>query len=96
MDGLNHESTLRTTAAERAIALTLQASCQSPVATFAQIEDGTMTVTAMVAMPDGSRMIRDAVSGPAEQAEALGIRLAEQLLDSGAGELLAELEANSG
>ncbi len=93
---LNHDSTVQTTAAERAIALTLQASCQSPVATFAHIDAGTMTVTAMVAMPDGSRMIRDAVSGPVAEAEALGKRLAEQLLDSGAGELLAELEAASG
>ncbi len=93
---LNHDSTVQTTAAERAIALTLQASCQSPVATFAHIDAGTMTVTAMVAMPDGSRMIRDAVSGPVAEAEALGIRLAQQLLDSGAGELLAELEAASG
>ena len=90
---LNHPATVQTTAAERAIALTLQASCQSPVATFAHIDAGTMTVTAMVAMPDGSRMIRDEVSGPADEAGTLGVRLAEQLLASGAGELLAELEA---
>ena len=90
---LNHETTLQTTTAERAIALTLQASCQSPVATFARIDNGTMSVTAMVAMPDGSRMIRDAVNGAAEDAEALGVHLAEKLLASGAGELLAELEA---
>ena len=93
---LNHETTLQTTTAERAIALTLQASCQSPVATFAHIDDGTMSVTAMVAMPDGSRVIRDAVDGPAEHAESLGIRLADALLASGAGELLAELEAAHG
>ena len=93
---LSHETTVQTTAAERAIALTLQASCQSPVATFARIDDGAMSVTAMVAMPDGSRMIRDAVNGPAEEAEALGIRLADKLLASGAGELLAELEAAHG
>ena len=93
---LDHERTGQTTAAERAIALTLQASCQSPVATYATIDGGSMSVTAMVAMPDGSRMIRDTVTGTAEDAESLGIRLAEQLLASGAGDLLAALEAAHG
>ena len=90
---LNHEATARTTTAERAIAKTLQASCQSPVATHAVINDDSMTVTAMVAMPDGSQSIRDAVSGPADEAQSLGEELASRLLASGAGELLAAVHA---
>jgi len=35
---LTHEETTLTTAAERAIARTLDASCQSPVATYAVID----------------------------------------------------------
>jgi hydroxymethylbilane synthase len=93
---LNHEPTVRTTAAERAIARTLQANCQSPVATFAVIEDAVMTVTALVAMPDGSNSLRDSVQGPAEEAERLGIRLAENLLAQGAGELLAVVSTADG
>lgn len=88
---LDHDATVQTTMAERAIARTLEASCQSPVATYAVIKDGQMTVTALVAMPDGSRSIRDSVEGPAPDAEQLGIELARRLLASGAGELLAEL-----
>ncbi len=88
---LDHDATVQTTMAERAIARTLEASCQSPVATYAVIKDGQMTVTALVAMPDGSRSIRDSVQGPAPDAEQLGIELARRLLASGAGELLAEL-----
>jgi hydroxymethylbilane synthase len=89
LEQLNHPGSVRTTLAERAIARVLEASCQSPVATFAVVEDGKMTVTALVAMPDGSRSIRDSVSGAADDAEALGEQLAQRLLGQGAAELLA-------
>jgi hydroxymethylbilane synthase len=88
---LNHEPTVQTTAAERAIARTLQASCQSPVATHAVIENSSLTVTALVAMPDGSQSIRDTVSGPTQDAELLGQELANRLLEQGAAEVLAAL-----
>lgn len=93
---LNHAPTVQTTAAERAIARTLQASCQSPVATHAVIEGASMTVTALVAMPDGSESIRDSVEGPVDDAEALGIELANKLLARGAGELLAAVGSGHG
>jgi hydroxymethylbilane synthase len=90
---LDHEMTVSTTLAERAIARTLEASCQSPVATYAVIDNGQMTITALVAMPDGSRSIRESLAGPAQDAEQLGIELAGRLLEKGAGDLLAELSA---
>lgn len=93
LEKLNHAPTVQTTAAERAIAKTLQANCQSPVATHAVIDDASMTVTALVAMPDGSRSLRDVVQGAAEDAEQLGVELAKRLLQSGAGELLAAVGA---
>jgi hydroxymethylbilane synthase len=96
LEQLNHAPTVKTTAAERAIAKTLQASCQSPVATHAVIQGETMTVTALVAMPDGSESIRDAVEGPVHDAEQLGVDLANRLLASGAGELLAAVSASNG
>ena len=86
---LNHENTVLTTNAERAIARTLSASCQSPVATHAVIADDQMTVTALVAMPDGSRAIREQTRGLAVDAEALGEALAAELLRKGADEILA-------
>ncbi len=92
---LNHGPTVQTTAAERAIARTLEASCQSPVATHAVIDGSTMTVTALVAMPDGSDSIRDFVEGPVDTAEALGVELANKLLAAGAGKLLAAVAAGN-
>jgi len=93
---LEHAATALTTTAERAIARTLQASCQSPVATHAVITENTMTVTALVAMPDGSEAIRETVSGTAADANQLGEQLANRLLARGAGALLAAVGASSG
>ena len=85
---LDHPESVRTTLAERAIARVLEASCQSPVATFATVDDSAMTVTALVAAPDGSESIRESVSGSAIDAEQLGEQLARRLLDRGAAALL--------
>ena len=54
-----------------------------------------MTVTALVALPDGSEFIRDSVTGPAQDAEALGEQLAGRLLEQGAAAMLAATEASS-
>jgi hydroxymethylbilane synthase len=82
-----------TTAAERAVAARLDANCQSPVASYATIKGGQMTVTALVASEDGQQVIRDSIVGNANDAESLGTTIAERLLASGAGDLLT---GNSG
>ena len=91
LGSLTHNETLQTTTAERAIASTLAASCQSPVATYATVQNDTLSITALVAMPDGSQLVRDSLSGPASDAKRLGQDLAQRLLDQGAGEILAVL-----
>ena len=83
---LEHAETAKTTVAERAVALTLQANCQSPVATYATITANRLHVTALVALPDGSRSLRDSLEGPAGDAEQIGRQLAASLLQQGAGD----------
>lgn len=90
---LTDTSTALTTAAERAIARVLQASCQSPVAAYATIDNETLTLTALVAHPDGTRSVKDVISGDARDATSLGEALAARLLDNGARELLDSIEA---
>lgn len=92
---LNDDATAKTTAAERSIARVLDASCQSPVAAYATIDaDATqLTVTALVAHPDGKTVIKERRSGPAADASAVGEALAEQLLQQGARALLDEIES---
>jgi hydroxymethylbilane synthase len=79
-----------TTAAERAVAATLNASCQSPVASFAELSGDTLGIRALVASEDGQTIIRESVSGNKDHAEALGRKAARNLLANGAAKLLAE------
>jgi len=85
--------TMQTTTAERTIARVLDASCQSPVAAYATVSNGTLALTALVAHPDGSEFIRDSISGNASDAEQLGETLAARLLENGARALLDSIEA---
>jgi len=90
---LNHPATVQTTTAERELARTLDASCQSPVATYATLDGSTLTVTGLVALPDGSESLRDTSSGSADDARAIGDALARRLLERGAGDMLERAEA---
>jgi hydroxymethylbilane synthase len=88
---LAHGPTALTTAAERAVARELVASCHSPVAAYAVIDGDQVTVTGLVAMPDGSRAVRRQVTGPQTGAESLGVVLARQMRAAGAEDILAAL-----
>ncbi|MDJ0699811.1 MAG: hydroxymethylbilane synthase [Woeseiaceae bacterium] len=93
LTAINDDIAAITTTAERAVARKLQASCQSPVASFAESNGDRVDVTALVALPDGSRYIRKSASGEAADAERVGERVAAILLEHGARELLAAAEA---
>ncbi len=90
---LSNSDSERTTAAERAIAETLDASCQSPVATHAVLDGDEITITALVALPDGSESMRESISGKASTAHTLGVELGSRLLSNGAREMLKRAEA---
>jgi hydroxymethylbilane synthase len=92
LEQLNDPLSVLTTAAERAVAATLDANCQSPVASFAVVEDDRLIVSALVASPDGSRVLRAQTTGGIDQPSDLGAALARQLLEQGAGELLIETQ----
>lgn len=74
--------------AERAMNRRLEGGCQVPIGGYATLEGDQLYVRGLVGEPDGSRIIRDEVRGTADQAEQLGIQLAEALLAQGAGEIL--------
>ena len=77
--------------AERAFAARLGGSCQSPIAAYAELAADRMTLRGLVAEPDGSRVLRDSLSGSSEKPAALGEQLAERMLAAGAGPLLERL-----
>jgi hydroxymethylbilane synthase len=75
--------------AERAFAARLGGGCHTPLAAHAVLEDAQLHLTGLVGSPDGRRVLRQSLSGPAAAPEALGLALAEQLIAQGAAELLA-------
>ncbi len=77
--------------AERAVSRALGGSCQVPLAAYAQVDQNTLHIRALVAEPDGSEILRSEASGPADGAEQLGQQAAQELLGKGAQEILARL-----
>jgi len=74
--------------AERAALLHLGGGCQVPIAAHARLKEGELHLAGVVASVDGSRLLRSAVAGPAQEPEALGRALAENLLRQGARAIL--------
>jgi hydroxymethylbilane synthase len=79
--------------AERSFLLALGAGCHTPVAGYARLEGDALTISGLVASLDGATVLQSSVSGPGAAAEALGRKLADELLARGAGPLL---EASGG
>ena len=94
--GINDNTAARTTLAERTVARMLQADCQSPVAAHAVAVGSVLTITALVALPDGSRYVRDSVGGQMDDAEKLAVQLANRLIAGGAKEILAAIGSADG
>ncbi|MEL4016700.1 hydroxymethylbilane synthase [Dryocola clanedunensis] len=88
---LNHEETAIRVSAERAMNMRLEGGCQVPIGSYAELKDGELWLRALVGAPDGSFMVRGERRGKAEDAVPMGIDLAEELLDNGAREVLAEI-----
>lgn len=90
---LDHAPSHTRLVAERAFNARLGGSCSTPLAAFAELDGERLRVRGVVGMPDGSRVIRDEISGAATQAQALGTELAERLLARGADDILAAVTA---
>ena len=91
---LEDPATRKVMDAERAFAARLGGSCQSPIAAYAELNADRITLQGLVAEPDGSRLLRDTMTGSAENPAALGRQLAERILAAGAGPLLERLRAS--
>ncbi|AFU18446.1 hydroxymethylbilane synthase [Actinobacillus suis] len=88
---LNHNPTACCVMAERAMNTRLQGGCQVPIGGFATLNGNEITLNALVGALDGSTIIRASGVADIEDAEQLGISVAEQLLAQGADKILAEV-----
>jgi hydroxymethylbilane synthase len=89
---LNHPNTQVCVEAERAMSRALAGSCTVPLGAYATCEAEQIHITGFVASVDGKQMLIESASGHRSQADALGQKLAKQLLAKGANEILSALD----
>jgi hydroxymethylbilane synthase len=80
--------------AERAVNNRLQGGCQVPLAAFAELQEGQLLLRGRVGDLDGSVLLKCQRQGDADEPEALGIQVAEDLLAQGADRILDALRAD--
>lgn len=92
----DQETAFRVTA-ERAMNRRLEGGCQVPIACFATLNTAgdELFLRGLVASTDGTKILRDELRNTPDNAEQMGIALAERLLDAGAAEILAEVYKQS-
>ena len=79
-------------AAERAVNARLEGSCHVPLAAYAVLEGDDLWLRALVARRDGRQVLRAEGRAPRREGEALGNKVAGDLLAQGAGEILADIQ----
>jgi hydroxymethylbilane synthase len=95
---LNHDETVITVTAERAMNTRLNGGCQVPIAGFATLNGDNgeeLFLRGLVGSADGKTMLKAEAFGNKLQGEQLGIQVAEDLLAQGAGDILAAIHSAS-
>ncbi len=91
---LDHTDSRTTVAAERALLAFLEAGCTAPVGALAEVAEGEdgdeVFLRGLVAALDGTDAVRLSATGPTSDAPGVGRRLAAELLDLGAADLMGE------
>lgn len=88
---LNDSDTADCVLCERAMNTTLEGGCQVPIAGFAVLDNDQLWLRALVAEPDGTKIIFAEIRGQRSNAKQLGQVLAKELLDKGAKAILEKL-----
>jgi len=86
---LNHPDTAYRVESERAMNKRLNGGCQVPIACYATLNGDELNLRGLVGSENGDEIIRTQVSGNVAQAEQLGIKAAENLLEQGAARILS-------
>jgi hydroxymethylbilane synthase len=88
LEFLNDPAARAATTCERALLNSLGGGCQVPIGAFAEIRNGKLHLDAIVADPDGSKLLRESRDGNLNDPEGLGSAVGETLLGRGGDEIL--------
>lgn len=88
---LNDPVTAAAIIAERAMLRKLEGGCQVPIGAYGRMEGEELILDGVVASLNGKVILRDQVRGKASEAEALGQKLAQMLVQRGADQILIQV-----
>lgn len=88
---LNHPDTALRLKAERAQNTRLNGGCQIPIGGYAELQGDKIYLRGLIGFPDGSKIFRAEKQGNHQDAEAIGIAVAEDLLAQGGNKVLEQL-----
>ena len=88
---IDHPPTRIALQTERAFLERLGGGCEVPVAAYASVEDTTLHISAMAAIPDGRCIVRTSLTCSIDDPKSSGIRIAEALLKAGASDIIRPL-----
>ncbi len=92
---LDHAATRAAILAERALLERLAGDCNVPLAGLARLEGDEVALEALLADPDGVRLLRASARAPHGAPEEAGRRAADAILSQGGREILAALGAGT-
>ena len=93
---LHHAETAVRVTAERALNKHLNGGCQVPIACYAVLEGEHIWLRGLVGEPSGGLLLSADARAPQSQATELGVRVAEDLLPQGAGDILKAVYGEAG
>ncbi|MDP2855173.1 MAG: hydroxymethylbilane synthase [Smithellaceae bacterium] len=85
---LNHAATAAEVTAERSYLRALGGGCRLPIAALGKLAGKELSLEGLVAAPNGASICRDKVRGEIAEAEELGKRLADMIMEKGGKKLL--------
>jgi len=94
LEFLEDAATRAATTCERALLRALGGGCQVPIGALAQAREDELHLDALVARPDGSKLLRESADGP--DPVRVGEQVAETLLARGGAEILDEVYGENG
>ena len=89
---INHDETRQCVVAERTVLEVLGGGCQVPIGVWARIDTERMVMDGVVALPDGTQLVRGQIEGEPDRPEDNGSDLADILTSQGADEILFSLD----
>lgn len=96
LEGENDSDAAAAVRAERALMKQLEGGCQVPIGGHATVHGDLLTLNAYLGSIDGTRSIRDQITGPWKEAVELGEQLAIRMYEAGGDEILAEVRGEAG